>query len=128
MTAIQRDGETRAQVIPNVGGASVAPFIEEHVMDGSTLYTDGAVHKYPSRFLKRDSVNHKRKEWARGDVHINNVESFNGHIKRSIRGIYKSVSKAYFQEYLTAYAWHRNNRHNDRMRFGVLLAGIARLA
>lgn len=62
-----------------------------------------------------------RKEYVRGDIHVNNVESFWSHIKRSIKGTHKSVSKKYLQSYLDGFVWHRNNRYNDKARFVALL-------
>ena len=117
--------ETRAKVVPVVSAGSVTRFINETVTDGSTLYTDGSV-RYPNFPYKRETVNHGKGEYVRGDVHVNSVESFHGHVKRSIRGVYKSVSKKHYQSYLDAYVWHRNNRRNDRLRFGALLACIVR--
>lgn len=125
VTAIQRKGEARSEVVPDVTAGSIGEFVERTVADGSTLMTDMS-NRYPTKFYKREAVNHGRKEWVRGNVHINNVEAFNGHVKRSIKGVYKTVSKAYFQEYLNAFVWHRNNRHNDRMRFGALMGAIVR--
>lgn len=132
VTAIQREGEVRSEVVPDVTAGSIGEFIEKNVADGSTLMTDMS-NRYPTKFYNRETVNHGKKEWVRElangkKAHINNVESFNGHVKRSIRGVYKTVSKAYFQEYLNAFVWHRNNRHNDRMRFSALLGAIVRPA
>lgn len=131
MTAIQREGKTRAKVVPDLTYDTTYKFLQTNVKKASRLYTDSA-HRFPKkRGYTRESVNHTRKEWARklpngNVVHVNNVESFNGHVKRSIRGVYKSVSQAYFQEYLDSFVWHRNNRHNDNLRFGALLSEIVR--
>lgn len=48
------------------------------------------------------------------------------HIKRSMRGTYKVVSKKHLQSYLDAFAFHYNNRHSDTERFAVLLGALLR--
>lgn len=129
MAAIERKGPTKAEVVPDLSVKTIGKFLEKNVHPFMThLMTDGSKRykKYGVPF-NRLSVNHKKKEFVRGDIHINNVESFWSHVKRSLKGVHKSVSKKYFQTYLDFYVWQRNNRHNDRLRFeallGVLLPG-----
>ena len=59
-------------------------------------------------------------------MHVNNVETFWAHVKRSIRGTHKSVSKRHLQEYLDAFVFHYNNRHSDTERFALLLGTLLR--
>lgn len=72
----------------------------------------------------RQTVNHSKKEYVRGDVHVNSVEWFWKHVKASIRGTYKSISQEQLQSYLDQFVWHWNNRHNDRRRFASLLSAV----
>jgi len=72
----------------------------------------------------RFTVNHKNKEFARGMVHVNHLESFWAHLKRSIKGSHKVISKKYLQSYVDSFVWHYNNR-NDKERFSSLLGRLA---
>lgn len=123
MAAVERAGAVRASVVPNIRATTVGKFLDKHVSPAAKkLYTDSS-----SRFTHatygydRESVNHSKKEYARGRVHINSVESFFSHVKRSIKGTHKSVSPKYFQHYLDGFSWHWNNRDSDRARFQRLL-------
>jgi transposase len=127
--AIQRDGDTKAQVIPRASRSILQQFIRRNVQEGASLFTDGS-RQYPEQGFDRGFVEHGRKQWTKERpngqvVHINTVEAFTAHVKRSIKGTHKVVSKQYFQEYLNAFVWLRNNRHNDRVRFHVLASLLA---
>lgn len=123
VAAVQRGGEMKAEVTPNATAHTIGQFLDKNVEPtGTRLLTDKS-NRYDgvAKQYNRQSVDHGRQEYVRGDIHVNNVESFWAHIKRSIKGTHKAVSKQYLQSYLDGFVWHRNNRHNDRARFGVLL-------
>ena len=46
------------------------------------------------------------------------------HVKRSIAGTHKHVSRRHLQSYVDGFVFHRNNRHNDSQRFAVLLGTL----
>lgn len=125
--AIKRGKKTilRAEITPNVGASTLERFIRKNIKPtGGWLMTDGA--KTYTR-LKKDyfhaSVDHQ-KEFAKGSTHINNVEVWFAHLKRSLKGTFKNVSPKHLQSYLDAFVFHYNMRHNDRERFGVLLGAV----
>jgi hypothetical protein len=124
MAAVERNGQIRAEVVEDNSERIHREFINRNVeKDGSRLLTDKS-HAFKSSItmgLKHESVNHSRREWARGDVHTNRIETFWSHIKRSIKGTHKAISKKYLQEYLDAFVFHYNNRYSDRERFGALV-------
>jgi len=123
MAVIERHGEVRVKVIENKGKVSTGKFVTEHVERlGTRLMTDedqGYIDT--DKLYETHMVNHEKKEYVRGDVHVNTVESFWAHVKRCLKGTYKSVSKKHVQSYLDAFAFHYNNAHNDRLRFELLL-------
>lgn len=119
--AVARGGEVRLKVAPDASAVTLKAFIEQNIAPTARLFTDNAsTYKYASPLNERESVNHKR-EYVRGDIHINGIETLWAHIKRSIKGTQKSISKSELQSYLDAFAFHYNNRHSDTDRFGVLL-------
>jgi len=129
IAAVQRDGDIRAEVVPNMGSGTTKDFIERNVELGSRLITDGSRnYERVAVGYDRHSVDHHKGEYARGDVYIANVESFWSHVKRSMKGTHKVVSKKHLQSYLDGFVFHRNNRYNDKERFAVLLGTILRAA
>ena len=59
------------------------------------------------------TVNHAKKEWVRGKVHTNTIESVWSLLKRSIIGSFHQVSKKHLDAYLDELEWRYNNRHNE---------------
>lgn len=124
--AVERGGRMRAEVSPNVRAKSIGSFLDRNVNPiTSRLLTDSS-DRYDkvARNYRRERVNHSEKEWMRGDIHVNNVESFWSHVKRSVKGTHKSVSKKHLQSYVDGFVFHYNNRHSDSERFSVLLGAL----
>jgi transposase len=101
-------------------------FINRNIeVKATTLMTDSSpTYKSMDKVRDRLSVNHSKGEYAKNDVHINTIETFFAHLKRSIKGTYKAISKQHLQSYLDSFVFHYNNRHNDKERFGVLLGTL----
>jgi transposase len=121
--AIQRGGEVKAEVVGNADALNIGNFIGKNIEPAGTRLMTDSSNRYSkvAKGFERFMVDHSKKQYVRGDVHVNSVESFWAHVKRSIKGTHKVVSKKYLQTYLDGFAWHRNNRHNDRERFAALL-------
>ena len=123
MGAVQRGGKARLLIVPDNKAKTHGDFLNEMIdPQGTRLLTDktNRLDKVAVGF-NRHSVDHGRGEYVRGDVHANTIEGFWSHIKRSITGTHKVVSKKYLQEYLNAFVFHRNNRYSDKERFWALL-------
>ena len=108
----------------------MSKFLEENVEKKATsLMTDsegGTFYRKIAKEYDRHSVDHHKGEYVRDDIHINTIETFFSHLKRSMKGTFKAISKQHLQSYLDAFVFHYNNRHNDRARFGVLLGTLLR--
>jgi transposase len=125
MTAIERGGRLIARTSPNDRGTTNRTFLDLYVKEGSTLMTDDTRHLgHIGMKYDRYTVRHGKGEYVRGNVHINTVEAWFSHVKRCLKGTFKSVSSEKLQSYLDAFAFHYNNRHNDRQRFEVLLGKL----
>ena len=124
--AIQRKKAMRAKVAPDASALSHQRFVWNHVWTtGTRLMTDKANHfNRIAELYDRHAVNHSKREYARGDVHINSAENFWSHVKGSIRGTHKKVSSKHLQSYLDGFVFHANNRGNDKERFFSLLDGV----
>lgn len=128
MGAVERNGEVRLKVVPDGTANTHKTFLREHIeSEGTRLMTDKA-NRYDNAAwgYKRESVDHGRKEYVRGDVYINTVEGFFGHVKRSIKGTHKAISKKHLQAYLDGFVFHRNNADSDKARFAALLGILSR--
>lgn len=124
--AVQRRGQLKAVVSPDARAKTLGAFLDASVDPiSSRLLTDTS-----SRYLRvakryhRESVNHSKREYVRGDVHTNTIESFWGHLKRSLRGVHKSVSREKLPLYVDGFVFHYNNRHSDSQRFAALLGAV----
>lgn len=123
MGAVQRGGKARLLIVPDNKAKTHGDFLNEMIdPQGTRLLTDktNRLDKVAVGF-NRHSVDHGKGEYVRGDVHANTIEGFWSHIKRSITGTHKVVSRKYLQEYLNAFVFHRNNRYSDKERFWALL-------
>ena len=123
IAAVQRKGNIKAVVVPNNGAQSHKEFLTENVETENTrLITDQTriLNKIALGY-DRHSVNHNKKEYVRGDIYVNTIETFWSHVKRSITGTHKVISKKYLQTYLDGFVFHYNNRYNDRERFASLI-------
>lgn len=120
--AIERGGNIKAKTVAGTGGVPTWEFVTESVRTGSRLFTDK--HRSFDRMkalYRLKNVNHSSQEYVRGNVHVNTVESFWSHVKRSVAGTHKRVSTQHLQSYLDAFAFHYNNRYSDKERFLSLL-------
>lgn len=124
--AVSRGGDVRAKVVGGMGAQEHKDFLEANVeTEGTRLMTDSTkVLDTVAKGYERHMVNHSKKEWVRGDVYTNTMEAYWAHVKRSISGTYKGVSKKHLQGYLDSFSFHWNNSYSDKQRFSVLLGTI----
>lgn len=130
MGAIERGGKARLLVVPDSTAKTHGDFLAETVSpNAERLMTDNTNRMdNVAKGFNRLSVDHSKGEYVRGDIHANTIDAFWSHIKRSITGTHKVVSKKFLQEYLNAFVFHRNNGGNDKQRFFALLESVMRPA
>lgn len=124
IAAAERGGTMKAEVTPNATAKTIGEFLDKNVNpDDTRLITDDS-NRYMNVALGYDRyvVRHGHGEYVRGDIHVNHIETFWSHLKRSIKGTHKVISKKHLQAYLDGFVFHYNNRHSDKERFGTLLA------
>lgn len=125
--AVERGGRVRAKVMKESSRPqSIYRFIKENVgKEGTTLYTDSWPGYSATTYgFKREKVNHSKKKFVRGKAHVNSVEGFWSHVKRSVTGTHKVISRKHLPSYLDGFVFHWNNRHSDRERFSSLLGAL----
>ena len=61
-------------------------------------------------FKEHNVIEHGKKEYSRGIVHVNNAEGFFSILKRGINGVYQHVSKGHLKNYLHEFDFRYNLR------------------
>ena len=115
---VQRKGDVRAFVVPDVRRATLVPSIEKHVERGAEIFTD-ALKSYDklSDSFRHQIVNHAI-EYVVGNVHTNNIEAFWSVLKRTIKGTYVAPRPRHLQAYVEEQVFRFNERTNtDGPRF-----------
>lgn len=131
VSLVERDGEKRSFHVANVNGANIAPILKSQIARSARLMTDEARWYKPvgKDFASHESVRHGAKEYARGDVTSNTVESSFSLLKRGLVGTFHSVSEKHLQRYCNEFDFRWNTRISqgvdDVMRADAALLGIA---
>lgn len=99
---VQRGGGARARPVHRVDAETLKGFIREHVARSANLFTDewSSYKGLAKEYAGHEVVQHGRGEYARGNVHSNTAESFNGLFKRSIQGAWHHISREHIGRYL----------------------------
>ena len=113
---VERRGNVKAQAVnkENLKGKDLRELVRKWVHTGeSILVTDEyTAYNRMCELLPHVTINHSR-EYARGDVHTNTIESFWAIVKRGIVGQFHKVSKKYLNTYLNEFTYRYNARNTD---------------
>lgn len=119
-----RDGDLRAEVVPDVRKWTLQNVVRANVAKGSTIHTDEH-HSYQGleeQGYTHKTVEHGADEYVRGDSHVNTLEAFWLILKRSIKSTHVSVSKKHMPKYLGEFSYRQNRRKRPRAMLLDLLA------
>jgi hypothetical protein len=122
---VQRGGQVKTKVVANVTGKTVKKMLEECVSPTARLMTDESpLYTKVGRTFEggHEVVTHSRREYVRGDVTTNTVESFFAIVKRGLNGIYHSVSKEHLHRYMAEFEFRYNRRDledGERVRAAI---------
>ena len=118
MGLLERHGEVRTMVVPNVRRKSLHSQVSKHVEQGSTVYSDSlrSYNRLQDEYT-HNVINHAEC-YVNGHIHTNGIENFWSLLKRSINGTYVSVMPFHLFRYLDEQAFRFNNRRgSDLDRF-----------
>lgn len=116
LALVQRGGSVKTRPVADVTGKTLKDVIRENVKTSSKIITDenpsynGIGHEYEGG---HHTTCHSLREYVRGDIHSNTVESFFSIVQRGLDGIYHSVSKKHLHRYLSEYEFRYNHRGLD---------------
>jgi hypothetical protein len=118
--AVERGGQLRRRIVANVTSGSLKMAIREEVDRQARIITDenSCYNGIGPEFAGgHETVCHGTREYVRGDIHTNTVESSHALVKRGLVGIYHNVSRDYLHRYLWQFDFMWNNRQlNDGER------------
>lgn len=111
LTLVERGGNARSFHIERTDARSVLPIIEDNIAKEATVNTDEGRHYLRlKKMRKHETVNHKRGEYVRGEVHTNTVEGYFSIFKRGMRGTYQHCKEKHLHRYLAEFDFRYNNR------------------
>ena len=129
MGLAQRDGKIKVKAFDKLDSKTAQQYIKDNVEAGSKLYSDqSGLYRSGLEQYQRETLRHSYPalEFARGDVHINTLESFWATFKRGKIGIYHYMSFKHLQAYCNEYAYRANTKHlKDGDRFTMQLSNLA---
>jgi transposase-like protein len=120
----REDGTVRAEVIPE--GQNYKQNVHQWIEPGSVVYTDEAkAYQGLESEYTHEVITHGR-EYVRGDVHTNGIESFWALFKRALKGTQVHVDRRHMNRYVTERTFAYNNRDlTDIGRMKAAMSGVA---
>jgi transposase-like protein len=127
---VERGGPVRSFHVQHATKDIVRDILVRNADRKSKLYTDES-RLYTTtgeEYASHRTVNHSKKEYARGPVHTNTIEGFFSIFKRGMKGIYQHCGEAHLHRYLAEFDFRYNRRSalkvSDNERASMLLAAI----
>jgi len=123
----KRNGDLRFFHSKDAKSGTLAAYIREHLSeDVDVICTDDAA-VYPYALKKADkkgkrheTVAHSKKEYARGDIHTNYIESAFSLLKRGIKGSWHKISAKHLAAYLEEMEFRFNRRKDSDLFLDTL--------
>lgn len=108
-------GKVKAKPIADTGRKELHGFVGETVKEGDTVYTDDHRGYTGLTEHKHGTVRHSVKEYVKGDIHTNSIESFWALLKRGHYGVYHQMSDKHLERYVDEFSTRMNMRLLDTM-------------
>ena len=107
----ERNGKTLAKVVDDTTAATLQGYITHNVAKDSVVVTDEHLSYggLGAKGYQHKTVNHSHKEYVRGIIHTNGIESFWAVFKRALTGTYHHVSDKHLQRYLNEFVCRANH-------------------
>lgn len=109
--AIQRKGRLITKVIESTDIENISTLINNNIEPNSTIITDEhhAYNRVKENY-NHSRINHRSKEYVRGNVHTNTIEGYWNILKKQINGIHHFVSPKHLQRYCNENAYRYNSK------------------
>ena len=101
--------------MPDTTSKTLTAVVSDAAAGGATVYTDdaGAYRPLASLGYVHAAVAHSAREWVRGDVYTNGIESLWSMLKRGYVGTYHHMSRAHLHRYINEFTGRHNVRPLD---------------
>lgn len=111
--AVERNGNVKVEQVSKMmlNAKGLFAFVRKNMDITETLLVTDEYTGYSkiNNKIAHYSINHS-KEYVKGDIHTNTIESFWAILKRGIIGQFHKVSKKYLQKYLDEFEYRYNRR------------------
>jgi transposase len=126
--AVERGGEIQTEVIANRREATMIPELKKMLVPGARVVTDEhkSYQSLPSEGFPHATINHAAKEYVRGTIHANTIESFWALLQRGVMGTYIHVSQKHLDKYLGEFEFRFNLRKAPYVMFQTLTVAFRR--
>lgn len=120
---VERKGDVKAVVVPDVQTSTIMPIIEETVEKGATVHTDEfqVYNPLTKKGYTHERIAHGDGVFVVGNVHTNSIEGFWAQIKNAVNGVHHGVAPEYLQHYVNEYAFRYSHRNDVTPMFRVIL-------
>ena len=108
----RKTGRVQAEVVTRADAPTLQDFVKNNAAGNATIYTDGNP-AYDGMPFPHETVRHSSKEYGRGGVNTNGIESFWATLKRAYKGIYHQMGNKHLPRYLKEFVSRHNNRSLD---------------
>jgi transposase-like protein len=117
LSLVERGGSVRSFHVPGASADFVVGVVRDNIARESRVHTDESnlYRRVGKEFAAHETVNHSDKEYARGDVTTNTVESYFSVFKRGMRGVYQHCAEKHLHRYLAEFDF----RYNHRASLGI---------
>jgi transposase-like protein len=131
---VERDGRVKSTHVSHLTSKSFGDIkraFRNHLDADANLMTDEhkKFRKIGKSFASHETVNHGRKEYARGNVNTNTIEGVFSVFKRGMIGVYQHCDTSHLHRYLAEFDFRYNNRValdvNDAQRADNILANVS---
>lgn len=114
---VERNGKIVLRVIERLSAKNLIAMLNQYVnTDKAIVITDDfKSYRQFDKLVAHLTIKHSKKQYAKGMIHTNTMESFFSILKNSIKGNYISISKKYLPFYLVnaAYIFNQRNFKGD---------------
>ncbi len=112
--------KVKAKVVPNTMTETLGGFVIRNVIPGTRIFTDDATAY--THLPNHASVKHSVREYVRGEVHTNGIESFWALLKRAHKGTFHRLSPKHLHRYVDEFVGRHNMRELDTLDQMALIA------
>jgi len=117
----ERGGKVHFQIMHKITGKNIREAVHQYVDTNSEMVIADQLNAYDQLAAEftTDRINHTR-EYVRGKIHTNSIESIWAIIRRQVHGTHHRMSPQYLPLYLSEISYRFNHRDDHQLFLKVL--------